>query len=160
MDDPVWLKLLLVSVQGAVGAASALIAVFLTQRSALMERKQRMLQELHEPFFLAHQQVFMHLIDLQDTMKASNYRHGTALEACLDGLVLVLRKQLILLDDSVANSVIDVIEQVRAGIKQSGKVDTRVDSLIAECQRSLRKAVGVPDFVALVRTLVTPDRRR
>ena len=152
-QDPIWLRIVLALVQAGIGAASALIAVHLTQRSAHRERQQRLLERLYEPHFTAHREIFVKLVDLQDELKLLGYTAHSTLRPHLIEISSTVKRELIWLDESVANQVMDILERIDNAMKQDSQVDPSVRQAIVESQRAIRDVLGIPDFVRLVNRL-------
>jgi len=152
VTDPLWFKVLLVIVQGAIGAAAALIGVFIARHSSKEERQQRLLERLHEPYVTAHRKLFSQLAELQQALGQAQKVSGASgsVAAAYD----VLKEELIWLHPSVADSAVSILEALNQDEVDESTL-TNVKKSIISCQKEIRTAVGIEEYAKLQKRITS-----
>ena len=148
--DPAWLKLLVALVQAGVGAASALIAVFLTQRSTQKERRLKTFEKINEPFINAHTEIFSSLVDLQEVLASGPALTSQRLADARRVFLEKVKHRLVWLDETVGDKCVAIAELMATadGDHLDGIDNIRQD--IVACQKAIRSVIGVPQFKAVL----------
>jgi len=152
-QSQLWIQILLIVLQAGIGATSALIAVYLTQRSANQERQQKMFERLFEPHFHAHQEIFLQLIDFQNKLVNNEFQPTPEIKQTTRVFGELLKRHLIWLNEEIANKVLDVIERVTVCINKNERIPPTIQDNMIEIQRKMRDTLGINEFTQLMNKL-------
>ena len=131
-------KLVAAALQSGIGAASALLAVFLTQRHAAKSRRDSLFDRLFDQHFVCYSEIHSALLDLRQSILAK--RDTTKSK---DALIQALKTHSLFLDESVIAAAQAILEKNNAG----HEVDAEICNLVEQ----LRELAGVTELRETIR---------
>ena len=160
IPEPTWIEIIPPLIQAAIGACSALIAVFLANKFAQRDRKIRLFDRIFEPYFNSHSQIYSCLLNLHDALMKLNLSNLSEIDDSVKQLKISIKRNLLWLDEHVASLAIEICSSIDSDSGAFQENHELIKSRILETQRSIRQVLGVPDFQLLMEEFRSNIRRK
>ena len=131
-------KLLAAVLQSAIGALSALVAVYLTQRHANKVRRDSLFDRLFDHYFDAYSDVYQKLLDLRHAALVSD-----GVDDARDRFTASIKSHSLFLNEDVIVASRDILQKLNDG----SDVDADIQSLC----RHLQSRTGVSELFTTIK---------